>query len=165
MKGKRASQKFIRWLLISLVWIAFIWGHSLIQGPGSTQESGRIVALLAPLFRTVGVTDTNVMSFCVRKTAHFSEYALLGILATCVIRAAVLHYKKAPQKLRILFVIAYACVAPLDEAIQLGVPGRQGSAVDVVIDLAGYGMGLLLMYLWKCMHKSAHPCKNAHKHQ
>ena len=37
------------WVLVFCLWVAFVWGHSLVQGPQSSLESSRVVAVVAPL--------------------------------------------------------------------------------------------------------------------
>ena len=69
------------WVLVFCLWVAFVWGHSLVQGPQSSLESSRVVAVVAPLLNALGITGEAAMSFAVRKTAHFLEYAVLGVLA------------------------------------------------------------------------------------
>ena len=40
-----------------------------------------VVAIVRPVFEALGVTDVNIMTLIVRDGAHFSEYAVLGVLA------------------------------------------------------------------------------------
>ena len=80
-KNDSARRPSFRWAVALCCWVAFIWGHSLIQGPQSSLESGMVVAIVRPVFEALGVTDVNIMTLIVRKGAHFSEYAVLGVLA------------------------------------------------------------------------------------
>ena len=77
----------VRWAVAFACWVAVIWGHSLVQGPQSSLESGLVVSIVRPLFEVLGVTDVDLMSLVVRKLAHFSEYALLGVLTCGLFRA------------------------------------------------------------------------------
>lgn len=126
------------WLLALLAWVAVIWGHSLLGGDVSGRESGIVVEVLRPVFELVGVTDENLMSFVVRKCAHFSEYTVLGIVVYGNIRVAGSRASAGA------FLLAGLAVAPLDESLQLLVPGRSGMLRDVLIDLAGLAVGLTL---------------------
>lgn len=86
------------------------------------------------------VLDT--VDHIVRKTAHFTEYAVLA-------SAIELHYWITKRKgirfifLSILFSFLYAAT---DEFHQLFVPGRSGEFKDVMIDTAGAATGAFLFY-------------------
>ncbi len=78
------------------------------------------------------------LQFFIRKGAHMSEYAVLGVLALAHMLAWRLAKKKA-------FPAAWALAAAYavtDEIHQLFVPGRAGMAVDVCIDAMGALAGL-----------------------
>ena len=55
-----------------------IWGHSFMNGFVSGNESGAIVRLVTPLAQSLQVYDTDLVTFIVRKCAHFTEYLILG---------------------------------------------------------------------------------------
>lgn len=132
--ARRSSR---RWAVALACWVAFIWCHSLVQGPQSSLESGMVVALLRPLFEAVGVTDASLMSLVVRKCAHFSEYAVLGVLACGLFRAR----GRETGRRALPTALIVALVPVVDECIQLGVPGRSGQPTDVLIDLSGLLVG------------------------
>lgn len=135
-----------RWAVAIVVWACFIWGHSLIQGPQSSAESGLVYALLEPVFHTLGVFDADLCTFIIRKCAHFSEYAVLGVLSvglSCsLVRGDILARSKSWRP-----TLYCALVPVLDETVQLFVPGRSGSPGDVAIDLAGMVTGAVLATL------------------
>mgnify|MGYP002517111137 CR=1 FL=1 len=88
--------------------------------------------------------------FFVRKLAHFSEYALLGI---SLILPLIVYYSDRFRR-KILFLISWgicAAYAVLDEFHQSFSPGRSPQLRDVVIDscgaLAGILLGLLILHL------------------
>lgn len=133
-----------RWWAVAFVcWVAFIWGHSLVQGPQSTAESGLVVSLLRPLFEGVGIVDPDLMSFIVRKVAHFSEYAVLGVLA----RGLVTSLREEGSAPRFPVTVVAALVPVADECLQLFVPGRSGRLQDVLIDLCGMLFGFALCWV------------------
>ena len=74
-------------------------------------------------------------SYIVRKMAHFSIYALIGISLLLFIY---LFSKK------LILSIMYACY---DEYRQLSVPGRSGSIKDVFIDSLGALTGITLIFI------------------
>lgn len=87
--------------------------------------------------------DLKTIIFLVRKTAHFTEYAILGILFYLNLR----HHSSQKQSpklfaLAILFSALYACT---DEFHQLFVPGRTGQPFDVLVDSFGATFGCLVV--------------------
>lgn len=131
------------WFVALLVWVAFVWSHSLASGDVSGAESGFFVSLLRPLLMGVGITDPGLMSFVVRKCAHFSEYAVLGIL----VWGNLWCRQGEALSRRLGFLILGLAVPFLDESIQLLVPGRAGMLRDVLIDLSGLCVGLIVGWL------------------
>lgn len=87
--------------------------------------------------------DLKTIIFLVRKTAHFTEYAILGILFYLNLR----HHSSQKQSpklfaLAILFSALYACT---DEFHQLFIPGRTGQPFDVLVDTLGATFGCLVV--------------------
>ena len=138
-----SARRSVWWAAAFACWVAFVWGHSLIQGPQSSLESGMVVTLLRPLFEAVGVTDVDLMAFLVRKTAHFTEYAMLGVLARGLLGS--LHAGRGVRPLPAGLLVAL--VPGVDECMQLFVPGRSGQVTDVLLDLSGVVVGALLAHL------------------
>ena len=136
-----SARRSTRWAVALCCWVLFVWGHSLVQGPQSSLESGAVVALLRPAFELVGLTDASLMTLLVRKAAHFLEYAVLGALA-CGLFSSL----RAERGVRPLpWALLVALVPVLDECLQLAVPGRSGRATDVLIDLTGIACGALAL--------------------
>ena len=139
-----------RWVLALVVWVAFIWGHSLMSGGTSSAESLSFVNATRGFFELLGVTETLTMTFIVRKTAHLLEYTVLGVIAGGLMRrgwgSGRLH--------GMLALVVVAIVPMVDETIQLFVPGREGQMRDVCIDLLGIALGLLLARAVTRRHRS-----------
>ena len=129
-----------RWVLALVVWVAFIWGHSLMPGGVSSEESLSCVNDMRGFFGFLGVTETLTMTFIVRKTAHLLEYTVLGVIASGLARRG---WGSGHLRGRLALVVA-AIVPVVDETIQLFVPGREGQVRDVCIDLLGIALGLLI---------------------
>jgi len=85
----------------------------------------------------------------IRKLAHFAEYALMGVLLYGVWRP----WKERNVKLYLLILSWVFVSAAGDEIHQLFVPGRYGSAADVLLDTCGGGFGLfccvIVEKLWR----------------
>lgn len=82
----------------------------------------------------------------VRKLAHFSEFALAGVLGHICFS----QWRKEMRFCILCTLFAGLFIALCDETIQLFVPGRSGQIMDVWIDFSGYVAG---MFVWAIVHK------------
>ena len=124
--------------------LALIWGNSTLPGGVSMELSDGFLALLSqglPAFAVIG-------SILIRKLAHFSEFACLGLLLGWLLSPeGGFRGFAAPALLGTLA----ACV---DETIQRFVPGRESSLIDVWIDIFGVCAGILLLRLgYRCIRR------------
>lgn len=132
-------------LLPLFIMSGIIFSFSLQVAEVSNEQSGFIVAIvtkiLVPLVGNTFSIDT--LTYVVRKCAHFSEYALLGILGAYANMGWNRKYTK-------LF-IGYGVInAVLDETIQYFVPGRSCQLSDMVLDSIGYFCGFLfVLFVYK----------------
>ena len=136
MKNKRLV---LAWTLL-ILWMLFIFIMSSFNGVMSSNQSGSIATLIYNIFN---ISDTEKVSFIVRKCAHVSEFFILGILVINLISKYNVKYSYL-----ISFII---CVlyASSDEFHQLFVPGRSGQVADIFIDLIGVVLGLSIYCLIK----------------
>lgn len=126
----------------------------------SNQTSGGIVQLILDLFfpgfenedpaSQAKISETVVL--IVRKGAHFTEYALLGL-------ALLGHITAWSKRRRIsrpcpLALGIGALYAASDELHQIFVPGRSGELSDVLLDCAGVAAGIVLLWLLLRKRKS-----------
>jgi VanZ family protein len=86
----------------------------------------------------------NLAHFIVRKAAHFSEYAVLALLAA---RAFLGSSRKKLRRRWFIAALALVIVYSLsDEYHQTFVPTRTGSIYDSLIDMSG-GLTALLFFM------------------
>ena len=71
-----------KWALAACVMVLVIWGNSLVPGTGSGSLSLSIMESVRGFLQALGLPYEWVTNFVVRKCAHFTEYMVLGILAT-----------------------------------------------------------------------------------
>lgn len=134
------TKKTIAVILLILL-IAFIWGHSAVSRETSKAESLAVGGFLTP-FLELFVGNGNVTDHLVRKLAHFSEYAALGAAL-----AFLLHTDGKTSLFRISYAALCAmAVAVADEGIQLFADGRGAQVQDILLDTAGaiFGLAMLL---------------------
>lgn len=129
-------------LLLLLCWMALIFILSAQPANESSQTSSKFVSKVIDViysdFESFSiekqVTVTYNLTFIVRKTAHFFEYFLLGVLS--VITA--FTFEKGNIYLKTLGAAIFSVLyAVSDEVHQCFVPGRACRLVDMLIDSTG----------------------------
>ncbi len=140
------------WLVAAVCMIAFIWGNSLVPGEGSSSMSLGVLSAVRSALDALSIPSFWVTNFLIRKTAHFSEYALLGILV-----AQALDPDGGAWRRRLIVIGAVLVLVPsIDEGIQLFVDGRSGQVTDVLLDCCGAATGVLVRTL--AAHLRRHRC-------
>ena len=129
-----------------IVWVGFIFFAS--TGNLSASNTSRIIRpLLLWLFPDISEASLLQAHFLVRKTAHFTEYALLALLAA---RAFLTSSNDALRRRWYVFAFALvAAVALLDEFNQSFNPARTGTIYDSLLDMSGGATALALVLLWR----------------
>ncbi len=136
-------QKLVSILTVLIVlWLFFIWAHSMMPAAQSSRESHIVAAIIRPVLEPIAGRG-NVTDHFVRKLAHFSEYDVLGILIGLRLLAAGRHsFYHWSYGLLIALAAAVA-----DESIQLFSDGRGSQVTDVLIDTFGSLTGLMIVLL------------------
>ncbi len=104
----------------------------------SEGESGRFLAVISRIVPFISNDDNGM--FIVRKTAHFTEYTILGILLCTEFST----YLYGLFKRLTIPAMTGLSVAFIDETIQLFVEGRSGEIRDMWIDFGGVLLGTLI---------------------
>ena len=148
-------------------WMIIIFWFSNQPATESSEISGtisyRLVEDTDEIFNWGLTTDQigNIagnIEYPIRKAAHMTEYAIFSIF---VMIALIVDGIKGVRIPVISAVIAIAFAAT-DEFHQTFVPGRYGCVLDVLIDVAGSIIGLIIVYIiYKnmCKHKGE-KCNN-----
>ena len=126
-----------------VIWIGVIFFFSSSQGSMS-QTSLFIGPLLQFLFPEMPDETRLAVHGLVRKAAHITEYAVLAMLA---VRTIGLTTNIGTWPTWLISLTIVASVAALDEFNQSFLPQRTGSTYDVLIDIAGGILGILLAAL------------------
>lgn len=125
------------WILV-FIHISFIFRNSLTIADSSQKISYSVSYTILRYLSYFSLYTSNIRRFdyFVRKLAHFSEFALLGILVLCAIR------RTTPRFYAYQIHLTFLLFVPItDEIIQLFVPGRACQISDVFIDISGYLFG------------------------
>ena len=128
-----------------VAWACFVLFAS--SASFSASNTSRIIRpLLLWLFPDISEASLACVHFLVRKAAHFSEYAVLALLAARAFRTS-----QREQLRRLWWLAAFAlvaCVALVDEYHQSFLPSRTGTIYDSLLDMAGGATALACAALW-----------------
>lgn len=136
----KQKQKQTVYTIITLLWIVIIFSFSLQSGEDSGQLSGGIVSWIVETFSLTKFMELDTIHFLVRKTAHFTEYFILGMFTVLTL------LQMKVLKKGIVGWFFCIVIASLDETIQLFVGGRAGQLMDVVLDSTGSLCGILFIF-------------------
>lgn len=115
----------------------------------SNKQSSTIVEIISNIIPYIKNMDKEkqtilkeeILTPIVRKSAHFSIYAMLGILTTNFM----LTIENKKMSKRAIFALIFCMLYALtDEFHQKFIPGRSAELRDVLIDTSGAMLGILL---------------------
>jgi len=130
-----------------LLWLIVISIFSTAEF-SSINTAGFIGPILLWLFPDLSESRLAAIHFLIRKAGHFTEYAILALLARrAFVTSSKAFIKRCWFELGLLLVTCYAL---LDEFHQSFVPSRTASIYDSAIDVAG---GLTVLLLFKLYDK------------
>ena len=135
-------------LLLTMANLAFIWGNSLMNGADSGALSGGILAWINSDMG-LGEEGEEILHLLIRKGAHFTEFACLGMLLAW-------HFGMADVKgaaLGAYPLLGGLLAACTDETIQIFVDGRGSSLMDVWVDTFGVLTGITVLLLGHHLRK------------
>ena len=150
-------------LILTLIWMIFIFSMSAKPADKSTDISITFGRLFCELFYPGYDDMTQEEQFFtaegidhpLRKAAHVTEFAVLGMLTT-MSAGELTEGKKKRYLIGFLVSVLYAAS---DELHQLFVPGRSAEIKDVLIDSAGVLIGIaviaVLSFALKMIRKQA----------
>ena len=137
--------------VLLLFWYGVIFSFSAQDGETSGGLSDAVCRFLAECVnfltgRSMSPVQTDTlaesMGFPIRKLAHFSEYAFMGILVERILREFPIKRSAVQLAIGVFWVAASAA---LDEWHQYFVPGRCAGIPDVILDTCGGIFGILLL--------------------
>lgn len=124
------------WIPVGL-WMGLIFYLSHQDGNTSTMQSGLVLDFFKSLGINIPVDALPKYAGFIRKTAHFTEYAILYFLLSRIPLKPITCFS-----VLLLFSLS-------DEWHQSFIPGRSGQVSDVVIDLLG---GIFVMLVLRNYH-------------
>ena len=135
-------KSFLKYWLPLLLWVGVIFFGS--TDLLSAEHTSRfIVPFLRWLKPDISPETLASIHFIIRKCMHVGEYAVLGLL---LLRAATLmtNSKRSIALLYLIVLVVCLFVAVTDEFHQTFVVSRGASVRDIMIDISGAILGLLI---------------------
>lgn len=140
MQIKKRKLLFFIFLALSIAWLGFIFSNSLDSGAESTVKSSSVTKFVNDVLHALGYKG-EIAHSTVRTLAHFTEFAILGVLVCLTLFLA-------PRRVSPLLCPAICLVcASLDELLQKFSDGRAMQLSDVCIDTLGAITGTLVVTL------------------
>lgn len=122
-------------ILLVFLWMLLIFLMSSFDATKSANQSNFIVNIINNIFK---IENIELLSFIIRKLAHFTEYLILGFLTINMLN------KNDISKKYLLSILICIIYATSDEIHQIFVPGRACQIRDVLIDSIGSITGVYL---------------------
>lgn len=133
------------WLLLLIVFVAFIFYNSTMPATQSHQASSLAGSIITGMGKWFGIdVPQQNLEHNIRKLAHFLEFAILGLILCRIYPAWGVSHRTATGYILFLGL----AVAVTDEYIQLHSPGRTALVTDVVLDFTGVFFIWLTQEVW-----------------
>lgn len=127
-----------------LIWMTIIFIMSSFDSVESSNQSNFIVDIIANIFK---IENIELLSFIIRKLAHYTEYLILGFLVINMFT------KNNINNLYLISIILCIIYATSDEIHQIFIPGRSCQLRDILIDSIGSITGIYLYKLYLKFNK------------
>lgn len=140
------SRRFVLSAIVTIIWMVIIFLFSAQNGDESSETSSRIVLLICSFLNySPSPNALEILTVCVRKAAHMTEFGILGLLTFNTLYRGFGSFHSI-YPLAFAFASLYAAT---DEIHQLFIGGRSGQFTDWIIDSTG--IILWLFILWSAM--------------
>jgi VanZ family protein len=137
--------RFLKYWLPACAWMSLIFLMS--TDLGSAANTSRFIEpFLRWLIPNISTSTIQQVHFCIRKSAHLVEYAMLGWLFWRALRQTRLaNVRGSSWKIAAVALLMSVAYAAADEYHQSFVPARTASVRDVMLDVCGSLVGLTIV--------------------
>jgi VanZ family protein len=134
--------RFLTYWLPPIAWVAVILSAStdVFSSVNTGSALERIIVWLTG--HPMVPSTLDALNFVIRKSAHLTEYGILGALTFRALRGEGTSWS---LRWAVRAIVLAACVASIDEIHQTFVPSRTGTWHDVVLDAAGATVAQILI--------------------
>lgn len=148
-KSSIVTHRVVLCILTSLM-ISFIFLNSALDADASSAQSLGLREFINSILSSLNINIILTEKF-IRKTAHFVEFFVLGVLLFATVRSFM-----SKIGIRILYapIIGFV-VSCTDEFIQLFSPGRACQFTDVLLDFSGVCTAVFMLLLFSKLCKSS----------
>ena len=136
----------ILFTVLSILCVSFIFGQSLKPSKVSNAESDRVIEVVKPIIDPNNQMTAKQTNFLVRKSAHLTEFAVLGI-CLAALSTAICDVSRRRMPFMAPFLVLATAVT--DEYIQSFLD-RTSKVGDILIDFSGALIGILAVTLFVC---------------
>lgn len=148
--------KVLKWIFfgLSVLLSLFLIINGAIPGKKSAEESNAIAGLVATIinaFKSGTINDSNFADFSrvIRKLlGHFLAFTVDAVFVSLTTYCFLITQKwyKVYYPIALTFGIGLV-VAGLSEFLQIFTDDRYGSYIDILIDMGGYLLGMIIVFL------------------
>jgi VanZ family protein len=145
-------RSFPKYWLPPFIWLGVIFVGS-TEVMSAEQTSRFLVPFLRWLDPQISFATIAAIHFALRKLGHLTEYAIFAALLWRALRWGTC----LQAKMSILFLLAWlaaALFAVTDEFHQSFVPSRTASPIDIIIDICGAMIGLIICMMFAAQGRS-----------
>jgi VanZ family protein len=138
--------RFTKYWMPVFIWLGVIFIGS-TDALSAEQTSRFLVPFLRWLDPQISFATIAAIHFALRKLGHLTEYAIFAALLWRALRRGT----RLQAKMSILFLLAWfaaAIFAVFDEFHQSFVPSRTASPIDMMIDIFGAMIGLIICMMF-----------------
>ena len=145
-------KSFLKYWLPLFIWLGVIFVGS-TEVMSAEQTSRFLVPFLRWLDPQISFATIAAIHFALRKLGHLTEYAIFAALLWRALRCGTC----LQAKMSILFLLVWlaaAIFAVTDEFHQSFVPSRTASPIDIMIDICGAMIGLIICMMFATQGRS-----------
>ena len=145
-------RSFLKYWLPPFIWLGVIFVGS-TEVMSAEQTSRFLVPFLRWLDPQISFATIAAIHFALRKLGHLTEYAIFAALLWRALRCGTC----LQAKMSILFLLVWlaaAIFAVTDEFHQSFVPSRTASPIDIMIDICGAMIGLIICMMFATQGRS-----------
>jgi VanZ family protein len=130
-------------------WPALLWAAVIFTLSTDTFSAAHTASIFEPIFRWLipSLTEDqfDLIHYCIRKTAHFTEYFVFALLLYRGVRSGNKGWRWSWALTALFIAAGYSA---LDEIHQAFVASRTASPYDSLLDSAGAFVAIAALYLW-----------------
>ena len=123
--------------ILTVLWFCVMCFFTFQPGPATIAVSGRLTKVVESVIGVAFYTDEECLERRIRFLAHPIEFFILTVLALMAVG----------RSGTIIVVVALISWSVISEVLKIRIPGRHCNGIDMVGNIIGVGVGVLLIVL------------------